>query len=444
VKLAYVLGTFPALTETFILGEIEALKATGHEPALFSLRRPRGQWDRTQGADLVARTEYGGSWRSRDLWRANLTALRRAPGRYLRTLGAVVAGTALNPVYCLKSLAIFPVAVAFAEKMRALGIQHVHAHWANFPATAGYVAARVLDIPFSFTAHVYDATLIRSLLREKVRRATFVVTCNEWTGQRLAALAPEGHSKVLINYHGATLERFVPNGHDTPRRRLHIVSCGSLYPRKGFPVLLEACRRLRDRGVEFECTIIGEGTLRPRLERFIARHRLGDVVRLVGGLPQAEVIAHYHRADLFVLPCITDYLGWEEIASDPILLLEVGPAIPFRPLTDGIPNVLVEAMAMKLPVVSTFVAGVPELVQDEQNGLLVPEKDAEALVAAIQRLFADPELRRRLGERGRETVLRRFDRSRNIQELVTLFSNGHHAPSVVTRDPHHASGYARR
>jgi glycosyltransferase involved in cell wall biosynthesis len=443
VKLAYVLGTFPALTETFILGEIEALRAVGHEPALFALRRPRGQVDRTQGADLVARTRYGESWPRGELWRANRAALRRAPGRYLRTLAAVVAGTALNPVYCLKSLGIFPVAVAFAEQMRELGIEHVHAHWANYPATAAYVVARLLDIPYSFTAHVYDATLIRSLLREKVRRAAFVVTCNEWIRRRIASLVPESGAKVMINYHGATLDRFVPNGHGAPRRRPQIVSCGSLYPRKGFQVLLEACRALRDRGVEFDCTIIGEGPLRPRLERFIARHALGDLVRLAGGLPQGEVIDHYRRADLFVLPCVTDYLGWDEIASDPILLLAVGPAIPFRPLTDGIPNVLVEAMAMKLPVVSTYVAGVPELVQDGHNGLLVPEKDAAALTDAIQRLLADAGLRRRLGERGRETVLRRFDRSKNIRELVNVFSQGLHSPSVPTREQHHASGHAR-
>jgi glycosyltransferase involved in cell wall biosynthesis len=442
MRLAYVLGTFPALTETFILGEIEALEAAGHEPALFSLRQPRGQFDRTQGAHLVSRTQYGESWRSRDLWRANLAAFRRTPGRYLRALAAVVKGTALNPVYCAKSLALFPVAVAFAETMRALGVEHVHAHWANYPTTAAYVIARLLDIPYSFTAHVYDATLIRSLMREKVRRAAFVVTCNEWIARQLSTMVPDSQSKVMVNYHGATLERFVPNGYVREQEPLHIVSCGSLFPRKGFPVLLEACRRLRDRGWKFDCTIVGEGPLRGRLERFIARHRLGDFVHLVGGRPQKEVIGYYRAADLFVLPCITDYLGWDDIASDPVKLLEVGPAIPFRPLTDGIPNVLVEAMAMRLPVVSTRVAGVPELIRDEDNGLLVPEKDAEALAVAIERLLADPVLRQYLGDRGRETVLRDFDRAKNIRELITVFSSGSSRSARGTRQAP-ASRYAR-
>ena len=444
MKLAYVLGTFPALTETFILGEIEALQAAGHEPALFSLRRPRGEFDRSQGAHLMGRTQYGASWRSHELWRANWAAFRRTPGRYVRALAAVVAGTALNPVYCAKSVALFPAAVVFAERMRELGVEHVHAHWANYPTTAAYVVARLLDIPYSFTAHVYDATLIRSLMREKVRRAAFVVTCNEWIARQLSKWAPESRAKVMVNYHGATLERFVPNGHDGDRQRPHIVSCGSLFPRKGFPVLLEACRRLRDRGWKFDCTIIGEGPLRRRLEKFIARHELGDFVRLVGGLPQKQVIEHYRNADLFVLPCLTDYLGWDDIASDPVLLLEVGPAIPFRPLTDGIPNVLVEAMAMKLPVISTYVAGVPELIRDEDNGLLVPEKDAEALTVAMERLMADPVVRQYLGERGRQTVLRRFDRATNIRDLVHVFFNGLHSTPGIARDQRHAAGHARR
>ncbi len=353
-----------------------------------------------------------------------------------------MTGTALNPVYCAKSLALFPTAVAFAERMREIGVEHVHAHWANYPTTAAYVIARLLDIPYSFTAHVYDATLIRSLMREKVRRAAFVVTCNEWIARQLSTMVPESRSKVMVNYHGATLERFVPNGYVREQEPLHIVSCGSLFPRKGFPVLLEACRRLRDRGWKFDCTIVGEGPLRARLERFIARHELGDFVRLVGGRPQKEVIGYYRAADLFVLPCITDYLGWDDIASDPVKLLEVGPAIPFRPITDGIPNVLVEAMAMRLPVISTRVAGVPELIRDEDNGLLVPEKDAEALTVAIERLLADPVLRQYLGDRGRETVLRDFDRAKNIRELVTVFSSGPSGSARATRQAP-ASRYAR-
>jgi len=424
-RLAYVLGTFPALTETFVLGEIQALRAQGVELHLFALRRPTGVHQTSAGSDLARTTAYGPSLSRWDLWRHHLRALRRAPGRYLKTLGSVLLHTVANPVHCLKSLGVFAVAIVFAEVIRERRIKHVHAHWATYPATAAYVISRLLDVPYSFTAHVYDATLIRAMIREKIRRAAFVVTCTRWNRQRLTALVPEAQSKILVNHHGIFLDRFASNGKPDSRSpdRFRILSCGSLYPRKGFPDLLEACRLLRDRGWKFHCTIIGEGPLRRRLERLIRTHGLGDCVHLAGALPQSEVIQHYRTADLFVLPCVTDHLGWDELFTEPVKLLEVGFAIPFRPITDGIPNVLVEAMAMGIPVVSTAVAGIPELIENDRTGMLVPEKTPRALAAVIERLLQNPHERRELAHRGRAFVHQQFDRLENIRELVTLFSN---------------------
>ena len=436
-RLAYLMGTFPALTETFVLGEIQALVDAGVRVDLYALRRPRTSLDRSHGEDLAAVTHYGLPLGGCEVWGANLRVLRTAPGRYLGTLAAVVGRTALNPVHCVKSLGLFPVAVAFAEGMAKDAVEHVHAHWASYPATAAYVVARVLGIPYSITAHVYDATLIRSLKREKLRRASFIVTCNAWSARRLAELAPEARSRIVLNYHGVTLERFMPDGRERASASadaFKIFSCGSLNQRKGFPVLLEACRLLRDRGRQFHCAILGEGPERTRLERFIAKHNLQECIALLGAQPHREVLRQYRDADLFVLACMTDYLGWREIFSDPLLLLEVGPAIPFRPITDGIPNVLVEAMAMGLPVVSTTVAGVPELVEHERTGLLVPERDPATLATAIERLMDDPALRRTLGDNARADICQRFDQRKNIQDLVRLLD-----PSRVT-GTHHMEG----
>jgi glycosyltransferase involved in cell wall biosynthesis len=422
--LAYIIGTFPTLTETFILGEIQALEETGVTVELFSLRRPSTAHAGADAAELAARTVYGPSLSARELWAANWQSFRREPGRYLRALGAVLARTALNPVHCLKSLGLFPVAAFFAEQIRARGVRHVHGHWANYPATAAYVVARLLDIPYSFTAHAYDASIVRAMIPEKIRRAAFISTCTAWNQRFLTRLVPEAGDKIIVNHHGAILDRFTPLR--APRigspETLTIISCGSLYPRKGFPYLLAACRLLRDRGHALECRIIGEGPMRSDLQRFIDRHQLGGCVRLLGALPHREVIRQYRDADLFVLACITDHLGWQELFTDPVLLMEVGLAIPFRPLTDGIPNVLVEAMAMEIPVVSTHVAGIPELIADGVTGTLVPERDARALAAAIEGLRADPEGRRAMALRGREVVHERFDRLKNIRELVATFS----------------------
>lgn len=423
-RLAYLMGTFPALTETFILGEIRALCARGVELHLFSLRRPKGTSQFVEEADFMAMTHYGPSFLSRQVWGPNLRMLCAFPGRYLRILGSLLAQTAVNPIHCLKTLGIFPIAVAFAEVIRHKGIEHIHAHWANYPASAAYIISRLLDIPYSFTAHAYDATLIRAMMREKVRRAAFVVTCTRFNRGALTALIPESEAKIVVNYHGIFLDRFVPNGKQILQRQdtFHILSCGSLYPRKGFPDLVEACRILRDRGWKFRCEIIGEGPLRHRLERSIKAYELEEVVCLLGAMPQKHVIDQYRKADLFVLPCATDKLGWDEIFTDPTLLLEVGLAIPFRPITDGIPNVLVEAMAMRIPVVSTTVAAIPELIQDGRTGTLVPERNPVALAAAMEHLLKDPYRRQAFADGGRETVQQYFDRFENTRALLTTFT----------------------
>ncbi len=214
-RVAYLIGTFPALTETFVAREVQALRGAGVEVELFSLCRPSAVDARADGADLSERTCYGSSLSWRDLWRANARALRQAPVRYLRALGAVVAHTSANPVHCLKSLSIFPVAVVFAERMRQRGVTHVHAHWANYPATAAYVVSRLLGIPYSFTAHAHDASLIRAMLREKIRRAAFVMTCTGWNQNWLRRFAPEARHKIFLNYHGVVLDRFVPSRRDS-------------------------------------------------------------------------------------------------------------------------------------------------------------------------------------------------------------------------------------
>ncbi|WP_337286637.1 glycosyltransferase family 4 protein [Candidatus Methylomirabilis sp.] len=424
-RLAYLMGTFPTLTETFILGEIRALCARGVELHLFSLRRPKGVAQLAEdGADLITMTHYGPSFLSRQVWRSNLRMLCVFPGRYLRILGSLLAHTAVNPIHCLKTLGIFPIAVTFAEVIRHKGIDHIHAHWATYPASAAYIVSRLLDISYSFTAHAYDATLIRTMMREKVREAAFIVTCTRFNRGALTTLIPESEAKIVVNYHGIFLDRFVPNGKQVLQHQdtFHILSCGSLYPRKGFSDLVEACRILRDKGWKFRCEIIGEGPLRRRLEQSIKAYELEEVVCLLGAMPQKQVIDHYRKADLFVLPCVTDHLGWDEVFTDPMLFLEVGLAIPFRPITDGIPNVLAEAMAMRIPVVSTTVAAIPELIQDGRTGTLVPERNPLALAAAMEHLLKDPHKRQAFAEGGRETVRQYFDRIENTRALLTTFT----------------------
>lgn len=422
--LAYIMGTFPTITETFIHGEIQALCVQGVELHVFALRQPMGAARHSQEADSGATIHYAPALLCRRLWQANLRMLRAVPRRYLRILGGLLARTVVNPIHCIKTLGIFPIAVAFAEAVAERGIGHIHAHWANYPATVAYIISRLLNVPFSFTAHAYDASLVRAMMKEKVREAEFIVTCTRLNRRFLTTLVPESTAKILVNHHGIFLDTFLPNGKRILQQQheYYILSCGSLYPRKGFPDLIEACRLLRDRGWKFRCEIVGEGPLRRQLERLIKTHRLEDIVTLRGAVFHKEIVDYYRQADLFVLPCITDYLRWEELFTEPVLLLEVGLAAPFRPITDGIPNVLVEAMAMGIPVVSTRAGAVPELIRDGRTGTLVPERDPVALASAIDNLLKHPDWRQGLAREARETVQHYFDRSKNIRELLTMFA----------------------
>jgi glycosyltransferase involved in cell wall biosynthesis len=178
-----------------------------------------------------------------------------------------------------------------------------------------------------------------------------------------------------------------------------IISIGQLWERKGLRYLVEACGVLRDRGADFRCEIVGDGPLRAELEALIQELDLADRVLLTGPQPFPEVVRRYRRASVFVLPCIVTDEGDR----------------------DGIPNVILEAMASRLPVVSTAVSGIPEVIHDGETGLVVPQRDPAAIADAVQRLAADPGLAAAIGERANALVRAEFDPDRNVGRLLELF-----------------------
>jgi glycosyltransferase involved in cell wall biosynthesis len=284
-------------------------------------------------------------------------------------------------------------------------VRHLHAHFAHGATTVTWLAATIAGLPFSFTGHakdIYSESLNpRGQLRRKLLAARFAVTCTEANLRHLTRIAPEAQVHRL--YHGlnddfarllSTAPEAAANG------KLAVLGVGRLVPKKGFDTLVEACGLLDADDVPFSARIVGEdGEHADELRRRIARLRLDGRVELAGPTGQAGLLDEYSRASAFCLPC---------------RVLDNGDR-------DGIPNVLVEAMACGVPVVTTPVSGIPELVRDGENGLLVPPDDPEALAAAILRLRDDPALRRRLGEQGRATVRARFDGDRLAGELVALF-----------------------
>jgi len=395
MRIAYIMSQFPELHETFILREIVELRRRGMDLRLFSLRACRDAIVHAEARALMAETTYAAFFWSRRVLAAQIRSLRRGPGRYVQTLAFLLARCWRSPKVLAKSLIVFPKTVYFGQVMQAAGVTHIHAHWASIPTTAALIISRLTEIPFSFSAHAYDIFLDRTLLKEKLRAARFAVTCSgfarHYLREHFDGLADR---KVSVNYHGLELGRYTPPP-VRPRGTSLVLSVGRLTEQKGYEYLIGACRRLRQEGREFRCWIVGAGPLRAALEAQVRRAGLQEVVSFLGPKTHDEVLALYRAATLFVLPCVVCRNGDR----------------------DGIPNVLIEAMAMELPVVSTPVSGIPELVVPRETGLLVPERDVTALAMAMGGLLDLPGLRRELGRRARERVQALFDGSRNVGDL---------------------------
>jgi glycosyltransferase involved in cell wall biosynthesis len=417
---AYVLATFPTLTETFICGEIAELRRRGLSLTLFALARPKEEVRQPEALRLADEVVYAAPLFSLRLLRAHLRWILRRPTRYLRTLWMLMAAAWRNPVYLAKTAYVFLKAVEFADRMVRLGVSHVHAHWATYPTTAALSISELTGLPFSFTAHAWDVDVVRTLLPEKIRLARFVVTCTAERQAQLQALQPSGSApKVHLNYHGVMTAELGAIPREAPGDPPVIVGCGALFRRKGFAELVRACGILKRAGRRFRCVIIGDGPQRAPLADLIATEGLSREVTLLGSLPQVEVFRQYARSDILALPCRPVVARVLDGEGGALKGLEAWFENQ-RVVKDGIPNVLAEGMAMGLPVVSTVLSGIPELVRNERNGLLVPPGDPERLAAALDALISDPARRKRLGAQAAADAKALFDRPTNTGLLAQI------------------------
>ena len=260
-------------------------------------------------------------------------------------------------------------------------------------------------IPYSFTAHAKDLYLTpKKVIRRRARAATFVATCTGYNAQYLRELLPPAQAdKIQLVYHGIDLGLFAAGRAPAPAET-HvplILSVGRLVPKKGHDDLITALALLRARGIAFRCRIVGAGPLQEQLGNEIARHGLADAVTLEGPMTHARLIDLYRQADVFAL----------------------APRIAEDGDRDGIPNVIAEAMAIGVPVVSTNISGIPELIRTEETGLVVPPRDPEALAGGLARLLGDPELAASLARRARERLEQEFDLWTTTRRLHTLMES---------------------
>jgi glycosyltransferase involved in cell wall biosynthesis len=398
VRLVYFINCFPNFIEAMIYREVMAVRAAGHEVETVSIRRPPAADVPAEARALADTTTYILPATVASLVGAHLRALRRWPLRYWRVLWEVLSGTHERWRDRWRTLCHFAEAVAVLPTIERMRPEHLHAHWAVGATTCAMVVSRFLGIPFSFTAHAYDIWRERLLLPEKLHAADRVVTCTGYNRTHLVGTYGVPADRVRVVYHGLDVDAF-RRERRARRARPLILSVGRLVEQKGYEDLLRACAVLVQRGVSFECEILGDGPLRADLEEMTRRLGLGGVVRLPGRIVGERLRQHYDDADVFALLCVE--------ASD-------GDR-------DGIPNTIVEAMAMELPVVSTRYSGVPELVDEGTSGLLAEPRDAVAAADALERLLADPGLRAAMGQAGRRRVLDRFTLRASVRELERVF-----------------------
>ena len=332
---------------------------------------------------------------------AQLHFLVHAPRRYLRALGRTVWQTIGRPRDLLLALAIFPKSVYFARQMQEMGVDHVHSHFAWLQGIAAGIASDLLGIPYTIHSHAFDLFTRNPLnLRRELQSADHLVTISKYNRDFILRLCPQlGPADIDIIHCGVDCSRFQPIGERPATKTAQILSVGSLIEKKGHEYLIDACEILAGRGYEFECRIVGLGPLHQALSERIRGKHLEERIRLVGALDQAHVLQQYDSSDIFVLAC----------------------AVARSKDQDGIPVALMEAMACGLPVISTPVSGIPELVRHEETGLLVPERDANAVAGALEQLMCDEVMRRRLGSRARELVLEEFEIGANASRLAAVF-----------------------
>jgi colanic acid/amylovoran biosynthesis glycosyltransferase len=399
-RIAYVMSRFPKVTETFVLTEILELERRGVRVDVYPLLRESEQIMHPAAKPVVARAHYL-PFVSRPVIASQLWWLRRRPRAYLGALCDALRGTWGSVNFFAGALAIFPKVAHAARLMERDQVRHVHCHFANHPALAGFVIHRLTGIPFSFTAHGSDLHVDRHMLAEKVAEAAFVTTVSEFNRDVIIRhCGGRGSDKVHVIHCGVDTGAFAPNGASAAAGRpLRVLCVGTLHEVKGQSHLVEACRRLAATGVDVHCTLVGDGPDRDRLARQIETASLGGRVVLRGALTRGEVIAALHDADVVAAPSVPARNGKRE----------------------GIPVALMEAMAAGVPVVASDLSGIPELVEHDVTGLLVPPGDAEAIAAAIARLAADPQLRERLAASARERVCRDFALDRSVVELAGRF-----------------------
>jgi colanic acid/amylovoran biosynthesis glycosyltransferase len=391
---AYLFERFPSFGQTFCYREVAELYRQGVAVPIFSIRNPKDEPVQDWDARIVQRVHY-----LREEMEL-LDDVRRASkkGKLAPEIVAALDGWGRRTDFLRLYQAVY-----VGLRLQEAGISHVHAHFAGMAARTAFWIGKFFPITFSFTAHANDIFAPRKFeigLDKLVGAARVVVTETDYAEKFLRERFPECADRIHRVYNGLNLAEFrrATFSSDPPS----IVAIGRVIVKKGFANLIRACALLVERGKSFRCEIVGEGPLENQLRAQIEQLRLQEFVQLPGPKPQHELRARLANASVFVLPSVPEPEGG----------------------MDNLPTVIMEAMATGLPVVSTRVGGIPEMVIDNQTGFLVQPEDAVALAGAIEKVTNDRSLGQTLGRAGYEHAQKLFSIEKNVRELCALLSSG--------------------
>ena len=390
-KIGYVVKRYPRFSETFIVNEILAHEAAGLDIEIFALRPVEEAYFQDMLGQVRAPvTRLPDKLRSADsLWELMVQTQRELPTAWA-TLATFKGENSRN----------VSQAMMLAMECQDRGVTHLHAHFGTVSTSVARLAARLAGITYSFTAHAKDIYYqydVPQQLQSKIDDASHVVTVSDYNVDFLCERYRCHPSRIVRIYNGLDIARFDYQDPDPEATRL--LAVGRLVEKKGFHILVEAIRILVNTGRQVNCEIVGTGDEMRNLQAQIDSGKLGDSVRLLGARPQSEVFAAMRSSAVLACPCIVGDDGNR----------------------DGLPTVLIEAMALGVPCISTDVTGIPELIVDNETGLCIPQGDAEALASALATMLDDKALRRRLARAGRRRIEKDFDQTKNSAVLRSVF-----------------------
>ncbi len=397
-RTAYILLWWPKPTETFIFREVINLRKMGLPLQVFTL-----YGERTKGLspEMLAETKQverlgipyvlSAHWDVLYWWRRD----RKLTARLFRTVpfrrwnGWEITG---------ENLWAFMTGFRLARRFQEEGIEHIHAPWASGPATAAWIASQLTGIPFSFTGRAWDIHPADGALAEKIRDAQFIRSETQYNVPYLAGFVEGAEKKVYLTYNGLPLKshREAPVEMKPPFK---LLALGRFVGKKGYDYLLQACKILQDSGLDFHLTLAGDGMLKGRLTRLTRTLGLEKRVSFPGFVSYDRVSDLISNADMLIMPSIVHSSGDR----------------------DGIPTVIMESLTHRVPVIATDVAGISEVIRDEDTGFLIPEKDAGAIANAVQRMTSDRDAALRMAERGRELVKKQFNTEENHRQVFQLY-----------------------